>query len=72
MVSRNGWYVWRVGYPKPTIKAKFKWNTITLLLTLIRLSNVITSKNKKAAFTESMGRLYGLLSLILNKPKISY
>jgi len=72
MVSRNGWYVWRVGYPKPTIKAKFKWNTIALVLTLIRLSNVITSKNKKAAFTESMGRLYGLLSLIFNKPKISY
>jgi len=70
MVSRNGWYVWRIGYPKPSFKAKIKWNTISLVLTFIRLSNVLTSKNKKAAFTESMGRFYGLLSLIFNKPKV--
>lgn len=71
MVSRNGWYVWRVGFPKVSFKAKFKWNAIAILLTLIRFSNVLTSKNKKAAFTESAGRVYGLVSLILNKPKIS-
>ena len=72
MVSRNGWYVWRVGFPNPSIMAKVKWNAIALVLTLIKLSNVLTSKNKKAAFTESMGRFYGLLSLIFNKPKVSY
>tara|TARA_R110000787_G_scaffold184181_5_gene296066 strand:+ start:13048 stop:14019 length:972 start_codon:yes stop_codon:yes gene_type:complete len=72
MVVRNGWYVWRARHPKPSFKAKFKWNTISLVLTFIRLSNVLTSKNKKAAITESMGRFYGLLSLIFNKPKNSY
>jgi GT2 family glycosyltransferase len=72
MVTRNGWYVWRVGYSKVSFKAKIKWNAIAILLTLIRFSNVLTSKNKKAAFTESVGRIYGLISLIFNKPKISY
>lgn len=72
MVTRNGWYVWRVGYSKVSFKAKIKWNAIAILLTLIRFSNVLTSKNKKAAFSESAGRIYGLISLIFNKPKISY
>lgn len=70
MVVRNGWYVWRVKYPKPTLKARLKWNLISFLLTLIRFSNTFTSVNKKAAFTESLGRTVGWFSLLLNKPKI--
>lgn len=72
MVVRNGWYIWRVKYPKPTIKARFKWNMTSGLLTLIRFSNSI-SKNKKArteAFTEALGRTVGWWSLWVNKPKI--
>ena len=68
MVLRNGWYVWRVKYPTPNLKAQFKWHTIALLLTLIRLSNVLTTKQPKQAFTESLGRMVGWLSLIMNKP----
>ncbi|MFT5891880.1 MAG: glycosyltransferase involved in cell wall biosynthesis [Dokdonia sp.] len=72
MVVRNGWYIWRVKYPKPTIKAKLKWNLTSGLLTLIRFSNSI-SKNKKArteAFTEASGRVVGWFGLLFNKPKI--
>jgi hypothetical protein len=69
MVVRNGWYVWRVKYPNPTLKAYFKWNFIVLLLTLIRFTNTFTSKKPKEAFTESLGRLVGWFSLFLNKPK---
>ena len=68
MVVRNGWYVWRIKNLNPTIKDRFKWNTITILLTLIRLSNSITDNNKKKAFTEAMGRIVGWWSLIFNKP----
>jgi len=69
MVVRNGWYMWRVKNPKPDIKSRFKWNLITILLTIIRFSNVITSKNKKEALTETIGRTIGWWSLFFNKPK---
>ena len=72
MVVRNGWYIWRVKYPKPTLKARLKWNLTSGLLTLIRFSNSIT-KNKKTrteAFTEASGRVIGWLSLLFDKPRI--
>lgn len=69
MVVRNGWYVWRVKNPNPTLKDRFKWNAITILLTLIRFSNVITSGNKKMPLTEAIGRTIGWFSLVYSKPK---
>ena len=70
MVLRNGWYVWRVKYPSPSVESRFKWNMIAFLLTIIRFSNILTSKNKVAVFTESIGRTVGWCSLLFNKPKI--
>jgi GT2 family glycosyltransferase len=69
MVVRNGWYVWHIKNPNPNFKDWYKWNAITLLLTLVRFSNIFTSNNKKAAFTESLGRTLGWFSLIFNKPR---
>lgn len=68
MVVRNGYYVWRVKNPNPQFKDKIKWHAITMLLTAIRFSNTFTTTNKKAAFTEAIGRLVGWWSLIFNKP----
>lgn len=70
MVVRNGWYVWRIKNPKPSLEAKLKWNSITILLTMIRLSNAFTTRKRMSAFTEGLGRTVGWLSLLLNKPKI--
>ncbi|OEK08912.1 glycosyl transferase family 2 [Flavivirga aquatica] len=70
MVIRNGWYVWRVKYPKPILKAKLKWHATSFLLTLIRFSNILTSSKRQEAFTESIGRVVGWWSLIFNKPKV--
>lgn len=70
MVVRNGWYVWRVKNPKPSVSAKLKWHSITILLTLIRFSNTFTTAKKKEAFTETMGRMIGWWSLWVSKPKI--
>lgn len=70
MVVKNGWYVWRTKYSNPSIKSRFKWNMIALLLTIIRFSNILTTKKRVEAFTESMGRIIGWWSLIFNKPKI--
>lgn len=69
MVVRNGWYVWRVKYPRPSLKARLKWHSITWLLALIRLTNAVKGPKKKEAFTESMGRISGWLSLLFDKPK---
>ncbi len=69
MVVRNGWYVWHVKTPNPSIKAKVKWHLITILLTIIRFSNIFTSNKKKEAFTESLGRTIGWWSLLIDKPK---
>ena len=69
MVVRNGWYVWRIKNPKPNTTDFLKWHSITLLLTLIRFSNAITTSKRTVAFTEALGRMAGWWSLIFNKPK---
>lgn len=69
MVVRNGWYVWRVKNPKPSLNAKLKWHIITILLTIIRFSNIFTTTKRKEAFTEALGRTIGWWSLLFNKPK---
>jgi glycosyltransferase involved in cell wall biosynthesis len=68
MVVRNGWYVWRVKYPTPSFKAKFKWNAIVLLLAFTRFSNIFTTQKKKEALAEFAGRMMGWFSLFINKP----
>lgn len=68
MVIRNGWYVWRVKHPNPSLKARFKWNATAFLLTFIRFSNTLTSSDKKGALQEAMGRTAGWFSLFYNKP----
>lgn len=70
MVVRNGWYVWRTKNPNPKFIHKFKWNLITILLTFIRIINSITTSKRKEAFTESLGRIVGWFSVIINKPKV--
>lgn len=70
MVVRNGWYVWRVAHPSPSLKATLKWHAITILLTKIRFFNVLTTSKRKTAFTEALGRVVGWWSLLFNAPKI--
>jgi glycosyltransferase involved in cell wall biosynthesis len=70
MVVRNGWYVWHTKNPNPKLIHSFKWHTITILLTCIRIANILTTKKRKEAFTESIGRIFGWLSIVFNKPKI--
>ena len=70
MVVRNGWYVWRVKYPNPNIKARIKWHATSFLLMIVRFTNVISTNKKKEALTESLGRVVGWWSLIFNKPNV--
>ena len=68
MVVRNGWYVWRVKYPRPKLRAKLKWHGTLLLLTLVRVGNIVTTSQRREALTESLGRIAGWWSLVFNKP----
>ncbi|MGJ8684507.1 MAG: glycosyltransferase family 2 protein [Nonlabens sp.] len=70
MVVRNGWYVWRLKYPDPSLKNNFKWYQITILLTTIRFLNIFTTAQRKEALTEFLGRAAGIISLWFNKPKL--
>lgn len=69
MVIRNGWYVWRVKDSAPKFKSRLKWHATAFLLTLVRIGNSMTTRNKREAFTESLGRIAGWWSLLFNKPK---
>lgn len=68
MVVRNGWYVWRVKYPNPSLKAKFKWHAIVFVLALIRFSNIFTTNKRKEALTEFLGRISAWFILFVKKP----
>jgi len=70
MVTRNGWYIWRLKYPQPNFIARLKWNLIVILLLKLRFLNIFTTKDKKKAFTESIGRFAGWIGLLFSKPKI--
>jgi hypothetical protein len=48
-----------------------KWYQITLLLTAIRFLNIFTTRERKEAFTECLGRVMGCISLIMDTPKIN-
>ncbi len=67
MVVKNGWHVWRVKYPTPTLKARIKWNATTLFLAVLRFTNIFTAPKKMEAFTESLGRFVAWFSLWFQK-----
>jgi GT2 family glycosyltransferase len=69
MVVRNGWYVWRTKNPEPLLNAKLKWHSITILLTLIRFSNILNTPKREQALTEAFGRTVGWWSLFFDEPK---
>jgi GT2 family glycosyltransferase len=70
MVVRNGWYVWRLKFPIPSIKAKTQWHLIVFLLIALRIVNSICGPDRINALKEYLGRIYGWFSLWFNKPKI--
>lgn len=65
MIVRNGWYVWRVKNPNPVLKDRFKWHSITALLTILRFSNIFTTSKRKQAFTETAGRVVGWFQILI-------
>ena len=67
MVIKNGWYVWRVKFPKPSLKARLKWNAIVLLLSFLLLKNAFFGSKKRQSLEEFLGRIVAWSSLILKR-----
>ncbi len=72
MVIRNGWYVWRLKNNKPLLKTKFKWYAVSTLQTLFRFFNVFNTSKKVEALSDTLGRISGLLGLLINKPRLPH
>ncbi len=70
MVVRNGWYVWRVRFPNPSLKAKLKWHAIAILLAHIRLANTVTGPDRKNAFMDYLGRMTAWVGVCIKPPVI--
>ncbi|MFN3908559.1 MAG: glycosyltransferase family 2 protein [Flavobacterium sp.] len=68
MVVTNGWYVWRVKHPKPSLLDLLKWHGISLLLMGIRFLNTFTTSTSKQAFLEASGRAFAWGKLWIQKP----
>ena len=68
MVVRNGWYVWHVRFPNPSLNARFKWHATTLLLAKIRLLNVITGPKRSDALLDFLGRISAWFGVLVCPP----
>lgn len=71
MVIRNGWYVWRIKCPSPSLQMRLKWNATSFLLSLVRLANVMKANNRREIVLEFLGRVSGWGSLLFNKPRFN-
>ncbi|MFK7050330.1 glycosyltransferase family 2 protein [Flavobacterium columnare] len=69
MIVRNGWYVWRVKNPNPKLIDRYKWHVIIGVLLIIRMTNILKGNKKKEAFQESLGRIWGWISIFAKKPQ---
>lgn len=67
MVIRNGWYVWRVKFPSPSLKARLKWNLIVILLSFIVLKSSFKKSKTRDSINEFLGRMVAWVSLIITK-----
>lgn len=68
MVVWNGWYVWRRREKNPSMNNKFKWWSITLLLTACRFLGVFQYSYKASILGESFGRLFAMIKIFFKKP----
>lgn len=71
MVVWNGWRVWRVATPTPSLSDKVKWWSVTLLLTYVRLGNALVGPERKIALEDFVGRHLGMLKLVFSHPDMS-
>ncbi|WP_262884633.1 glycosyltransferase family 2 protein [Winogradskyella ouciana] len=70
MVVKNGWYVWRLKNKRPSFKTKIKWYSVSLLQITLRFMNVFNTSKRIEALSDAFGRIYAIIGLMINKPKL--
>lgn len=70
MVVKNGWYVWKLKFPKSDFINILKWHLTCLLLTHIRLLILLKGPDRMDAFQDYIGRMKAWFVLWLKKPEI--
>ena len=68
MVVRNGWRVWRLRWPSPSLPDRGRWWATTLLLAACRLGDAARGPARTAALTEALGRFWGAAMLLRRRP----
>ncbi len=71
MTVRNGWKVWRLRWPSPSWPDRGRWWATTLLLAGCRLIDAVRGPGRTAriaAATEALGRLWGAVTLLWDRP----
>jgi len=66
MVVRNGWYVWRQRWPRPSAWDRMQWWSVTMLLTLCRLVDA-RQGGLLHGIEEALGRMAGAASIAIDK-----
>jgi len=69
MVVRNGWRVWRLRWPSPSWPDRGRWWATTLLLAVCRLGDAMRGPERTVALAEALGRFWGSLTLLWDRPK---
>ncbi|MEA2558543.1 MAG: hypothetical protein QOH06_47 [Acidobacteriota bacterium] len=69
MVVRNGWRVWRLRWPSPPWVDRSRWWATTLLLAVCRLGDAVRGPERTAALTEALGRFWGSVTLLWDRPE---
>lgn len=64
MVVRNGWIVWRRRWPTPPWPDRLRWWAITIVLILCRFGDVIRGPERKAAWSDALGRVWGITTFL--------
>ncbi|MBN7812907.1 glycosyltransferase family 2 protein [Algoriphagus sp. H41] len=70
MVVTNGWYVWRLRFPKTRLADTLKWHLTCLLLTHIRLLIVVKGPHRGDAVRDYLGRMKAWFVLWFKKPRV--
>ena len=68
MVVRNGWRVWRLRWPHPSVADRLRWWATTVLLLACRLAGVARGPDRRSALAEAVGRLAGVVETLVAPP----
>jgi len=68
MVVRNGWYVWRSKWPRPSLGDRARWWATTFLLAGCVVADAVRGREPGQALAQALGRIQGAVGVLLDPP----